>query len=293
MWNSFVGLLSGAIQYIYEFTESMGYPNYGLAIILFTTILRILMFPLSLMQGKSSKAMNLIQPKVKQLQQQYKNNQEILNREMQSLYRKYNVNPLSGCFPMLIQMPVLFALFSAMRNFNYADNGTSFFGITDFSLTVSELPMVLGIMIPLIVGLSSYLQSKLTMATQPAAGDQAKMMNMMMLYGMPVMIGFMTRNFAAGLAIYWSTFNILGFLMQIGINAMVNRSTEEMKAQMEADDARQVEEAKATDRARAEENRRKKDEQRKKAAERKKAQLNRGRGAKDSSNKGKELDFDD
>ncbi|MCL2167481.1 MAG: membrane protein insertase YidC [Clostridiales bacterium] len=297
MWNSIVGLLAGLIQSIYEFTVSVGSPSYGLAIILFTAILRVLMFPLSMMQAKSTRAMALLQPRMKKLEQQYKNSPEIYNREMQALYRKYKVNPLSGCLPMLIQMPILFALFSALRDFQYAGDGATFFWITNLSD-----PDPTGIVLPLIVGLSSYLQSKQSMDAQPPTTDQAKTMNMVMLYGMPVMMIFMTRGFAAGLAIYWSVFNILGYLMQIVINAQVKRSHETMKANMEAEDAKAKEEQdrKASREAKAEKLAIEADQgdfdykpERKRTASKKKMKVNRGRIKQRESTKGKELDFDD
>ena len=283
------------IQFFYELTLKMGNPNYGLAIILFTGTLRVLMFPLNLMQAKSTKAMSLLQPQLKRLQQQYKNDASILNRETSSLYKKYKVNPLSGCLPMLIQMPVLFALFSALRNFDYTGAGSTFFWLK--SLTDPDPTLIM----PIIVGLSSYLQSKLSMATQPApATDQAKTMNNVMLYMMPVMMGWMTRTFASGLALYWSTFNILGFLMQIMINALVNRSHESLKAAIEADEKKELEEKENRDI----QNRQKKEDDKKKAIEKKKSnntklsnknkvQLKRAQKKDSSDNKGKELDFDD
>ena len=295
MWTAFVGVLAGLINMMYGVTGSLGYPSYGMAIILFTVALRVLMFPLNLLQAKSSKSMSLLQPRLQQLQQQYKTSPDILNRETQALYRKYNVNPLAGCFPLLIQMPVLFALFSALRNFQYTGAGVSFFWIPNLSE-----PDPTGIVLPVIVGLSSFLQSKLTAATQPQAGEQAKMMNMVMLYAMPVMLGWMTRGFAAGLAIYWSIFNTLGFLMQIAINGIVNRSHESMIAKMEADETRAASEAKAEKAAekaeedtRREETKRKKETDRRRTADQKKVKLNRGRNKGIEKQKGQELNFDD
>ena len=295
MWSAFVGLLSSLIQFFYELTKSMGKPNYGLAIIMFTVTLRVLMFPLNLMQAKSTKGMSLLQPQLQKLQQQYKNDPAILNRETSALYKKYKLNPLTGCLPLLIQMPILFALFSALRNFDYAGEGTSFFWLKDLTLPDATLAM------PIIVGFSSYLQSKLSMATQPAAGtDQAKTMNTVMLYGMPVMMAWMTRGFASGLAIYWSVFNILGFLMQIMINAMVNRSHENLKAAIEADEKKeQAAQADKEDKRRTQ-----KEEAKKKAmtnknaagvrlADKKRAKLNQARKKRDGDNKGQALDFDD
>jgi len=277
--------MSNLILIFYNFTHTIGYPNYGLAIILFTAVLRVLMFPLSLSQAKNSKAMALLQPRIKKLQEQYKNDPGIMNREVQSLYKKYKVSPLTGCLPLLIQMPILISLFSAMRNFEYTGEGISFLWLPSMSD-----PDPTGLALPAIVALSSFLQSKLTMASQPSMGDQAAMMNKTMLYFMPLMLGWMTRGFAAGLALYWSTFNILGFLMQIVINARVNASQEYMKEQVEADEKR------AADEARKEESRRRREAARLKQEKKSNAQQARVKVKKSSnlnSNRGKALNFDD
>lgn len=284
MWSSFVGLMTSAINFMYGLTVSLGFPSYGFAIIFFTVAIRILMFPLNLKQAKSTKAMGLLQPRMKQLQQQYKNSPEILNREVSALYKKYNVNPLSGCLPLLVQMPILFALFSAFRNFEYTGTGVSFFWLENLSQPDTT------IILPIVVGLSSFLQSKVTMASQPPqTGEQAKMMNTTMLYVMPVMLAWMTRNFASGLALYWSVFNTLGFIFQMAINAIVNRSHADMQAAMEADDIKEVAAAQT---AKGIQKERQKDAGKKKAAEKKK-EADRGNKKDDDDNRGKALDFDD
>jgi YidC/Oxa1 family membrane protein insertase len=273
----------------------LGIPSYGLAIILFTLALRLLMFPLSLRQGKTSRTMQLLQPRVQQLQQQYKNNPEILNREMMALYKRYNASPMSGCLPLLIQMPILFALFNALRDFPYvAGASRSFLWIADLSLPDNGLTPT-SFILPVIVGISSYLQSKLSLAAQPQQNSQQmKTMNMMMLYVMPVFLAWTSRNFTPGLSIYWAVFNTAGFLLQILINASVTRSHQDIKKAMEEEEALEA-------RARAEkaaERAAQKQAAQKKTAE-KRAQENK-RGAGDGSkkkkqaiNRGKPLDFDD
>jgi YidC/Oxa1 family membrane protein insertase len=275
---------------MYDLTVSMGVPNYGLAIILFTAAIRLLMFPLNLQQAKSTKAMSLLQPKMKQLQQQYKNSPEILNREVSALYKKYNVNPLAGCLPLLVQMPILIALLSALRGYEYTGAGVSFFWLPNLSEPDAT------IILPIIVGLSSFLQSKITMAMQPTqSGDQAKMMNNVMLYVMPVMLGWMSRTFASGVAIYWTVFNVLGFLMQMAINTIINRSHADMRAAMEADEAKEAAAQAAIQAEKAAQRERQKEAAKRKAAERRQEADNRIKPKKKSSesNKGKPLNFDD
>ena len=293
LWNAIVELVVNMINVVYGWTVAAGLPSYGAAIIILTAIIRILMFPLNMLQAKNSRAMALLQPRLQRLQQHYKNSPEILNRETQTLYRRYKVNPFAGCLPLLAQMPVLFALFSAMRDFPFTGPGAEFFWIP----SLAE-PDPTQIVMPVIVGFSSYLQSKLSMEAQPPANEQMKSMNTMMLYIMPVMMGWMTRNFPAGLAIYWAVFNILGFVMQIPINAISKQTQESMKEAIEADEARAVREAKA------EETQRKKDAEKKREADRQRArqraQQNKGakQGDTDTSvnvdnDRGKPLNFDD
>jgi membrane protein insertase Oxa1/YidC/SpoIIIJ len=158
------------------------------------------------------------------------------------------------------------------------------------------------LIMPIIVGLSSYLQQKLMMDAQPNSdNDQQKMMNQIMLYGMPIMLAFMTRTFAAGLALYWSVSNVLGFLMQIVINAIVNRSQAGIKDALQADEEREKAEKEEQRQKQKEEAKKKTAEKKQenmsraaeKAEEKRRIQRNRVRRSRESDSKGKELDFDD
>ena len=133
----------------------------------------------------------------------------------------------------MIQMPILFALFSCLRSYQFDQAGAAFFWLPN--MNEPDPTWIL----PVLVGLSSYLQSKISMAAQPPQAGQMRSMQITMLYVMPIMLGFMTRNFAAGLAIYWTTYNTLGFLMQIAINYIVAHSHEEMKKQIEDEQLRE------------------------------------------------------
>jgi YidC/Oxa1 family membrane protein insertase len=277
LWNALVKLLADFLTILYKLTVSVGIPNYGLAIILFTVIVRLLMFPLSLRQSRMTKSMQLIQPKMKQLQQQYKNSPEIMNREIAALYKKYNANPMSGCLPMLIQMPILFALFQALRNFQYEALGSTFLWIPN----LSEPDKVI---LPILVAISSYVQSKITMAASPQSGPSAQSMNITMLYFMPLMIGWMSRNFAAGLAIYWVAFNTLGAGLQHLTNIIIDRSHKEMKLAMEEEE-RAEEEARAAKAAA-------RPVVQKKAPKKTQNPVKQNKNSSADANRGKALDFD-
>lgn len=153
--------------------------DYGLAIILLTVSVRILMLPLTIKQTKSMQAMKKLQPKLKQLQEKYKNDRQKLNEEIMKFYSEHKVNPLSGCLPMLLQLPILFALFRVLHEAGKGPGHSFLFIISDISLSASKAQAGLGAaaMIPyfLLAGLmvvTTYIQSKM-MSSGDAQQDRA------------------------------------------------------------------------------------------------------------------------
>lgn len=196
-------------MFFYNLTVSIGLPNFGLAIILFTIVLKIVLYPLTVKQMRSMKMMSQVQPFAKEIQQKYKDNPQKMQQKLMELYKEHNINPMAGCLPLLIQLPILFALFAALKGFNYdqllSPNHASFFWIQHLN---NPDPIIL----PLVVALTTYLQTKVS---TPGAPDQTQKT---MMYVMPIFIGWITRSFPAGLALYWSVFNIMGIIQQIYIN---------------------------------------------------------------------------
>src|ERR671934_1770002 len=109
-WQGLLDGLGWFLSHLYDVI-----PNYGVAIIVLTLAIRVLLLPLGLKQIRSMQAMQAIQPQIKQLQQKYKGNRQKLNEEMMKLYKERGVNPLAGCLPLLLQIPVLIALYSVLR----------------------------------------------------------------------------------------------------------------------------------------------------------------------------------
>ena len=192
--------------------------NMGLAIIVFTIALKILTLPLSLKSNRSMAKIKTLQPELVKLQERYKDDKQKLSIETMELYRREKVNPMSGCFPILIQIPIFFALYKVLyvgiemrhaplfgwiKDMSAPDptNVLSLFGLIDWSF----LPHV-GVW-PLLMGISMFAQQK--MAPQPADKTQA---NMFLL--MPVMFTFMMGSVAVGLIFYWTVSNILGIAQQ-------------------------------------------------------------------------------
>lgn len=179
--------------------------SYGLAIIAFTAIIRVLLLPLTIKQTKSQVKMQEIQPKIKELQTKYKNDPQKLQQETMKMYKENDASPFAGCLPLIIQMPILFALF-AMFNGLTEIKGVSFLWIRDLFLPDRPFPSLPWLSIlPLLSGATTYLSSK--MMAPPANSDQAKQttsMNTMMA----VVLTFMSYNFKSGLVLYWVTQNL-------------------------------------------------------------------------------------
>ncbi len=208
---------------LYELTASIGFPSYALAIILLGVIVRILLLPLTIIQMKSMLGMQEIQPELQELQKRYATNREKLSEEMMKLYQEYNVKPAAGCLPILIQMPILYVLFYAIRGYNF-DQHASFFWID--SLNNNDPYFILAI----VLGLVMFLQQKLAMGQ--TANDPANPANMsmkMMMYIMPVMMGFMALNFPSGLCLYWITTSTFMIFQQIYMNHLRKKELEKRR----------------------------------------------------------------
>ena len=186
-------LLSMALETLYSVTDSLGFGSYGLAIILLTIIIKLALYPLTQKQLTSMKAMQEIQPKLKKLQDKYKDDPQMLQQKMMELYQKSGVNPLAGCLPLLIQMPILMAMYYALFNFDYGGAPPS----DPFYI------------LPLLSALTTFLQQKIS-----STAEVTQQMRMMMII-MPVFIGFISLNFPAGLVLYWVTMNVVQILMQL------------------------------------------------------------------------------
>ena len=175
--------------------------NYGWSIILLTIIIKLLFFPLTHKSFKSMKGMQKIQPYVKVIQERNKDDRQKMNEELLELYKKHKVNPVGGCLPMLLQIPVFIALYHALF-FSIELRGAPFIGwITDLSV---QDPYYVT---PVMMGITMFLQQKMT----PSVGDPMQQKIMMFL---PIIFTFLFISFPAGLVIYWTVNNILTISQQ-------------------------------------------------------------------------------
>jgi YidC/Oxa1 family membrane protein insertase len=179
--------------------------NYGLAIILVTVIIKILFWPLTHKSYASMKAMQKLQPEMQKIREKFKNDKEKLNRELMELYKNRRVNPLGGCLPMLVQIPVFFALYKVLMESIEMRHAEFIWWITDLS---AKDPYYVT---PLIMGATMFIQQKLTPTTMDPV--QAKVFMFM-----PIVFTFLFLNFPSGLVLYWLVNNLLTIVQQVYIH---------------------------------------------------------------------------
>ncbi len=238
LWESFVVYpLAKLLIALNKAIAGLGIPySYGWAIIVFTLAIKVVTLPLTLKQLRSTKAQQELQPKLRELQEKYSKDRQKLAEEQMKLYKESGVNPMGGCLPLLVQMPVLFGLYQALYVLaNPSVNelvGARFFWVPDLSfpsLTVGTSwigasfeagdwgKLAAYFSLPIFMLVSQLLLQKMA---QPSASSskgpqdaQTRMMTQMMLF-MPVMFAWITLGLPSGLTLYWSVSNVLSIIQQ-------------------------------------------------------------------------------
>jgi len=208
------------MDYIYEHLI----PNYGIAIILLTLLFKIIFWPLGTKSYKSMAEMKKLQPLMAEIRQKYKDDKKKMNEEIMGLYKTYKVNPMSGCLPMVVQIPVFFAFYRMLYGSIELRHAPFFGWVTDlsapdrlftFNFSIPMMTPPCGIpVLTIIMGATMFLQQKLS----PPPGDPAQAKFMMM---MPLIFTVIFVNFPAGLVLYWLTNNILSISQQYYITKKI------------------------------------------------------------------------
>jgi len=207
-FDSISKILLYVLKWFYKFTH-----NYGIAIIVLTFIIKILFWPLTHQSYKSMKDMQRLQPQIAKIRQRYKNDKVRMNQEIMNLYRTYKVNPMGGCLPIILQIPVFFALYYVLI---YAIELRHAPFITYFPFTkkiwLADLSAKDPYYItPILMGVSMVAQQKLTPSSVNPTQEK------LMLF-MPIFFTIIFLNFPSGLVIYWLVNNVLSIIQQVYIN---------------------------------------------------------------------------
>ncbi len=216
----FTGGIGKILFVILKFFKGM-VKNWGAAIILLTIFINILLFPLTFKSLKSMKQMQALQPKIGELRGTYKDNPQKLNREIMELYKKYKVNPMGGCLPIFLQMPIFFALYQVLMRSSDL-RGAKFLWVKDLSqpdrfvVLNFQIPWVgneLNIL-PLLMAIAMFFQQKMSTPQKTSSSDQLAQQQKMMAVMMPVLFGVMFYRLPSGLVLYWFTNTLLTMVEQ-------------------------------------------------------------------------------
>ncbi len=224
-----IGWLANILKFLLELFYKI-VPNYGVGIILLTLLIKILFFPLTHKSYESTSKMQALSPKIEEIKAKYKDKPERMNQEMAELYKKEGVNPLGGCLPMLLQLPIFFAFYNLLSN-HFELRGAMFIPgwINDLSAPESIwnfAPVTIPLLgwqnlrlLPFIMLISSFLQSKVS---QTPGSSNDSMGNMkLMTYAMPLIFFFILYDMPSGLVVYWTVQGILTIFQQLYINRIM------------------------------------------------------------------------
>jgi len=251
-----IGMLVKLLYNMVSILDTQILSAYAISIILATIFFKLILMPLTLKQTKSMKVMQDLNPKIKEIQEKYGKDPQTLQRKQMELYKEANYNPMSGCLPMIIQMPILIAFFYVIREpvqFIFHDQvffdsmNKSFLWIKDLGFTENFLfenatlnglgmggmtiPFI-GAALPILAAMSAYttyLTSKMTSASQPSMNEQQASTQKTMTMMMPVMLFVFSIQMPAGLALYWVISNVFQVVQQYVILNSSKKSKEELK----------------------------------------------------------------
>ncbi|MDR3587542.1 MAG: YidC/Oxa1 family membrane protein insertase [Desulfosporosinus sp.] len=203
------------LNILYNFSAVVGLPNYGVAIILLTVLIKTLIYPLTYKQMVSMRKTVDLQPKIKAIQAKYKNDKEKASAAVMELYKEHNVNPMGGCLPIVVQLPIFWSLYSTLRNFKYDPSNVGAHMFLGFDLThiYGFMPPTWHLILPIFAAATTYLQTKVT---NPNASTDPTQKTM--LYMMPLFFAYISATVPSGLALYWVTMNCVSILQQLYIN---------------------------------------------------------------------------
>ena len=205
--------------------------NYGISIIIFTIIVKLCLYPLYIKQIKSTAKMSDLQPRMQAIQNKYAGDQETMNAKMQELYKEENFNPMGGCLPMIIQMPIIMGLFMLLRNpMRFVADENMIFAFHESFFWIKDLSQPDPWILPIIAGIATFISFYMNQALQdtgnPAASQTQGMMNMMK-YVFPLMILWMARSFPSGLALYWAVSQIIQIFFNIHMSSIRKKMKKE------------------------------------------------------------------
>lgn len=223
MGGFFARIIGYLLAFIYKLVG-----NYGISIIILTFIVRLLLLPLYNRQNKYSAVMNELQPKVKEIQTRYAADRNTMNEKINELYQQAEVSPLSGCLPLIIQLPIIMGLFTLLRNPAVFMSAPSMVTAAHESfLWIGDLSQPDNWILPILAGITTYL-------TSASVPDSSGSSTMVMKYFFPIMIFLFGKSYPAGTALYWAIGNLFTYGQTLYFNKKRKKQKREKAIEEEA-----------------------------------------------------------
>lgn len=200
--------------------------NYGISLIVLTAVIKLAMYPSYKAQMMSTMGMQDLQPKVREIQNKYANDRQMMNQKMQELYQQEGVSPTAGCLPMIVQMIVIMGLFTLLRDpVRFMSSEKMVFAIHESFLWIEDLAQPDPWILPILAGLATF--ASFFFQHSPSQGGPNEIMQKMMKYVFPIMIMWLAKSYPAGLALYWFVSQFLQIFFNLRFDMLKKKQLEE------------------------------------------------------------------
>ena len=200
--------------------------NYGISLIVLTAVIKLAMYPSYKAQMMSTMGMQDLQPKVREIQNKYANDRQMMNQKMQELYQQEGVSPTAGCLPMIVQMIVIMGLFTLLRDpVRFMSSEKMVFAIHESFLWIEDLAQPDPWILPILAGLATF--ASFFFQHSPSQGGSKEIMQKMMKYVFPIMIMWLAKSYPAGLALYWFVSQFLQIFFNLRFDMLKKKQLEE------------------------------------------------------------------
>ncbi|HHU16760.1 MAG TPA: membrane protein insertase YidC [Clostridiales bacterium] len=217
--NEIIGFIARPLGMLLSFLYNY-IDNYGITLIIFTIIVRLILFPLYADQIKHSARMASVQPKMQELQRKYAYDKQTLNMKLVELYKEEKFNPMRGCLPVLVQMPIIFGLFALLRNpMVFIESDKMLMAVHEAFFWIEDLSQPDPWVLPILAGVATFFAFRLSQQYNVGMTENTMSGVMkMMQYFFPIMIVWMGRSFPAGLTVYWFVGTVIQIIQTAGLN---------------------------------------------------------------------------
>jgi len=226
-----LSLIARPLALLLQFLYSL-IGNYGISLIVLTTVIKLALYPSYKAQQLSTLGMQDLQPKMREIQNRYANDRNLMNQKMQELYQKEGVSPTAGCLPMIVQMIVIMGLFTLLRNpVQFMNSEKMVFAIHESFLWIEDLAQPDPWILPILAGIATFGSFLFTQSQTQSQNGMGDVMQKLMKYVFPIMIVWLAKSYPAGLALYWFMSQFLQIFFNLRFDMLKKKMQQEKENQ--------------------------------------------------------------